>query len=253
MIFKKSKKLLLIFLILFISVFGVLNYQNQILRLVYHNKIWVHRVNELEKYSKARNFFEGVELDVVYDVKSKMFDVRHPPAPSISLNLWNYFKSEKIDDNFGFWLDFKNLDSTNFKQSSNLLDSITKTLNIKSGNIIVESVKPEYLYVFSEKGFQTSYYLPSKLSELDNNNLTEQILIIKNKIMLNKTDYISANAKDFKVMKLNFKDCKILVWNIINDPPKINSLYRLKIAIVKLYNKMKILGDENVKVVLVDL
>ena len=57
----------------------------------YYDKAFAHRVNNIEKLNSSLKFFNGVELDLVF--QKNTLDVNHPPAPSISLSFRDYFNN----------------------------------------------------------------------------------------------------------------------------------------------------------------
>jgi hypothetical protein len=236
-------------LIFLLTSFLILNCQIRVFKFWFSSKIWAHRVNSIDKFQEAQNYFSGVELDIVFDSLNNSFDVNHPPAKSINLTLSDFLKSKKEYDHFGIWLDFKNLNVSNYLQSLNRLDSITSMLNINAVDIIVESKDPAFLSVFSEKGFKTSYYLPSNISNLKNEELVIQVDFINNLIDSVKINYISSDVKDYTFMKEKFPNAKIITW-IISDIPKIKSLSTLKGSISNFKRNFNVLSDQNVEVVL---
>ncbi|MEC3907639.1 DUF2181 domain-containing protein [Tamlana sp. 2201CG12-4] len=216
-----------------------------VFRYLFPSKVWAHRVNSIEKYQEAQNVFSGVELDLVFSSSSNNFDVNHPPAKSIDLTLFDFFKSKKNYNDFGVWLDFKNLNESNFRQSAKKLDSIVSVLNINFENIVVESTNPLFLDEFSKKGFKTSYYLPSNISRFKNDDLIIQYKIINS----TSINFISSNVENYAFMKENFPNTKILTW-IINNPPKIKSFYTLKYSISNFKRNFIVLNDEDIEIVL---
>ena len=50
-------------------------------------KVWLHRVNSVERAVRMAKQYRGMEIDVMYDSAADAFDVGHPPAPSIGLSL----------------------------------------------------------------------------------------------------------------------------------------------------------------------
>lgn len=246
MVNKKVKWLLVFFLTLTTAFFCVLVFQNEILSYLFKDKIWAHRVNSLEKFESASDKFPGVELDVVFLNQKEIFDVTHPPSPSIGLTLNKYLSSKKINKKYNFWIDFKNLNSNNYLASSQKLNNLADSLDLTKSNIIVESTKPEYLTYFSKNDFKTSYYLPVKLYKLKGQLLEDALKDTHDKIKISNPDFISASVSNYNIMKRDFPHKEILLWNVLNDPPNINSLYRFKIAIEKLLTKYVILKDNYV-------
>lgn len=181
-------------------------------KFLFKDKIWVHRVNSIQKLSEVKNAYTGIELDVVFEKKENYFDVNHPPAPSIQLSLFDYLKTQNTNPDLKYWLDFKNLQENNLSSSLHRLDSISKLLQLTKTNIIVESTRPQFLKEFQERGFLTSYYLPYNLHQSNTNDLKKRMAWIEKNLNLYETDYISANYKDYKIMRDYFPNRKKLTW-----------------------------------------
>lgn len=235
--------------VLILLFYLLLNYQNHFFKFWFSSKIWAHRVNSIEKFQEAHNKFQGVELDVVFNSDNNYFDVNHPPAKSINLKLFDFLNSKKEYKNFGIWLDYKNLNKSNYLQSASKLDSIIENLNIRREDIIVESQHPLFLEVFTKKGYKTSYYLPSDFSTLAENDLQIQYNLVNKLFDTGKLNYISSDVKDYYLMKKKFPNRKIITW-IIDTPDVIKNLYTLKVSLVNFKRNFLVLSDSNVKVVL---
>lgn len=241
----KKRQVILFIIIILVVIVAIFN-SNFVLRYLFENKVWAHKVNSIEKLNKARNKYTGVELDIVfYTAKEGLFfDVNHPPDSSINLSLTEYFQSNLEMPTCKYWLDFKNLNHENKEISSEKLDSVITALNINKSKIIVESASLECLNVFKEKGFYTSYYLPSKLHKLDSVILTTTLEKISKNISLYNHYYISADYSDYPILKEHFSGRKKIIWFTVYG-----SMNNIKARFL-LY---KILMDKNVDVLLIPL
>lgn len=207
--------------------------------LGYYDKIWAHRVNSKEKLNSALNFYSGVELDLVYNSEKNIFDVNHPPVKSINLTFEEYLSEINKDKNPGIWLDIKNLNKDNSRLIFNRLIKIFDAINYNIENVLVETRYPEALPLFTEKGFITSYYLPSNLRNKKTVALASEIQKI-NKVLLKQPNIgISTNYKDYLVLQEYF-------------PKKDKYLWMTTSITERWFQKTRsILKDEKVKVVLV--
>jgi hypothetical protein len=181
-----------------------------VLRKIFSEKIWVHRVNSLLKQDEVINDYEGVELDIVWTGKG--FDVNHPPAKSIGLSLEEFLENTHGFKNKGVWLDYKNLDVTNYKVSAQYLDSLITSIGISRKQIYVESKSPEYLVPFIKYNFKTSYYLPSGLRILPQDSIPSMVSSIKENVSYSSEIYLSAPFWDYQFMKEHFPERKKLLW-----------------------------------------
>jgi hypothetical protein len=248
-LFKKKvilNSLIFSYLILFFCV----NLHSYLLIPLFYEKVWIHRVNSIEKLKEVAPNFKGVELDIVYLKDNNTFDVNHPPTKSINLSLDKYLSSIKIGPENTFWLDFKNLSNANIKESFVRLEAILLKLKLKRTQFIVESKRPDLLGLFSKKGYKTCYYFPNNLNSSNHLSLKNQIKDLKQLIDKNKTDFISANFDHYKLLKEHFPNHKILIWFYkYSEKITINPLVLIK-KISSIYQKYSILSDENVIIVL---
>ena len=216
----------------------------------FRQRVWAHRVNSVGKLEEVSGLFEGLELDLVWQTDTGVFDVNHPPAPSIGLSLESYFSSIEEPAKHRYWLDFKNLDSANQSESLKRLKELARRFAIPQGNLVVESTSPELLLPFKQAGFYTSYYLPTDflrtVADTSNDQLTEQekqeIARIAQRAISTQVDGVStyAQAYDFVVQNLP-KTLDILLWDIELEHHRAHHLKRINTW----------LEDPRVKVILV--
>lgn len=241
---KQVKKKYIIVIIAISGIIVSIFNSNIVLRYLFENKVWAHKVNNIKRLHEAKGRFKGVELDVVFmsNEKDVFFDVHHPPDRSINLSLTEYFQSIHDASEFRYWIDFKNLNKDNELLSSAKLDSIAVILKIDKTNIIVESTKPWFLKSFKKKGFRTSYYLPINLHALDSSVLKTEIEKITKNISMYDNTYISADYKDYPILKKNFPENKKILWfTIYGSMNRFNARFLI----------YKILSDNNVDVLLI--
>ncbi len=240
----KKRYVIIIFIIAISGIVVSIFNSNSTLQYLFENKVWAHKVNNIKKLHEAEVEFKGVELDVVFmnNKKGDFFDVRHPPDSSINLSLTEYLQSIHGASECRYWLDFKNLNKDNELLSSAKLDSITTILKIDKTNVIVESKKPWHLKSFKEKGFRTSYYLPINLHILEPSVLKTEIEKTTKNISMYDNTYISADYKNYPILKKHFPENKKILWFTVYG-----SMNRFKARLL-LY---KILSDNNVDVLLI--
>lgn len=208
------------------------------------DKVWAHRVNNLETLSNAQTKFSGIELDIVLieDGEHSYFDVNHPPDSSIGLHLSAYLQSIQNPGQLKYWLDFKNLTEDNKVKALNHLDSLLQAHAIAKSNVIVESRNIAHLTVFTEQGFPSAYYLPMKLHEMDPILLELRITEIKNNVNNYKPTYLSFEYKDYDILQWHFPNEQKLVWFTLYG-----SMNKFEARMLV----FRILNDEKVKVLLI--
>ena len=219
-------------------------FSNTTLRLLKKDKIWAHKINTINQLIGIEQSFKGIELDIVFDQNINNFDIHHPPEQKSGILLTSYFKTLKDKKNHQFWLDFKNPSINIERQSAETLDSILRLFNINKENIIVESGDAHFLKSFREKGFKTSYYLPTDLYQLDNQKLLNQIHIIRKNISTENNTYISTDFKDYQIIKKHFPVSKKLLW--------FNTYGSMNVFKARLF-LFEILFDDKVDVLLIDV
>lgn len=127
----------------------------------FRRKVWAHECNNIGKLREAEQIFRGVEIDLVYDEKQDLFDVTHPPSPSINLKIEDALSALENPQKLQFWFDIKNLTMENAEKMSVRLTEICSRFELKVEKTIVESMFVKGLTSFSLAGFRTSYYLPT--------------------------------------------------------------------------------------------
>lgn len=243
-VLKKNKKKI-IFIIVLITAVAVYIFNPYKLEYIgYQSKVWTHRVNTLEKLNYTQKFYDGIELDLVFDSISNTFDVNHPPDPTINLDLGTYF-SNINNKEVKLWLDFKNLSEMNAEKSAEILDQLTKKHSLKRENILVESPEISCLQDFKNKGFKTSFYLPQLVGLADESNLILTIDTIKQLLVKYPTSGISCNANAYEVIKQYFKNEKKYLWHIY----KPYSCYQIK----NYRDFRKYVSDSTVEAVLIQV
>lgn len=182
--------------------------------LGHYDKILAHRVNSKEKLKSSINFFNGIELDLVYLEAKGVFDVNHPPAVSIGLEFDDYMS--EITDGFKpfLWLDIKNLEQKNSGEILKRLLEIISKYDFPRDRILVETQEPKALGSFNNEGFLTSYYLPYGLAERSPLELSEEIDFITT--ILSEQPYlaISSSYKDYQIMNTYFPKRSKYLWMI---------------------------------------
>lgn len=237
----KNKKLRFILFLILLVVVGRYAYKyspKRIEFLGHYQKVGAHRVNSIEKLTAALDYFEIIELDLVYFSESQTLDVGHPPAPSINLTFEKYLDAIPKDGSPFLWLDIKNLTSENASEILNRISFLLKQRQYPVEKLLIESQHPEALELFNDTGFQTSYYLPVGLSKKPTSEQDSAIETILLALSKNKKMGVSSNYLDYEIMSKYFPERQKYVWKIDGVTFNNYSLTR------------KILKDTTVKVVL---
>ncbi len=129
-----------------------------------NQKLWPHRVNTIKYLSSLYPFFNGFETDIQVDEKQDKLLIGHDAPAADSLQLEAYFSQADYAKKL-FWLDVKNLDSTNisfFIAKLNVLDRLYQVKN----RIIVETANfPVFKDLYNAGYLASYYYTPGQYQE----------------------------------------------------------------------------------------
>ena len=174
-------------------------------------KIWAHRTNSIEKLKRFSVEFNGLELDIVIQ-ENGCLDVFHPPEPSKGLCLEEYLKQAKsINPDLKFWLDVKNLDSSNFALLLERLEFLESDLNFQKSQFYLESANWKILPELMKKGYFISYYIPS-IDDYLKEDRNKVITDIKERIEVNSLNTISTAIDNHPYLVDNFPSKTKLLW-----------------------------------------
>lgn len=202
-------------------------------------KVHAHRVNTITKLNQAKLYYTGIELDVIFDTKTNTFDVYHPPAESIGLNLETYL-SKLSDDNLKVWLDFKNLTAENKVLATNRLVFLMTKFKLTKQMFLVESKNIDQLQYINDRGFLTSYYVPSSLYN-SNKKFKDSIYKL---IMTYNQQSISFTHQNYIELHKKFPRREKFVWALYGNPLGKSRVHQIRIT-------RRILKDTTVKRLLV--
>jgi len=90
-----------------------------------------------------------------------VFDVNHPPTPSIGLQLADALAALENPAALKYWFDIKNLTPENAAPMCAALETVCDQFALVRANLIIESMVAQGLGPFRQAGFRTSYYLPT--------------------------------------------------------------------------------------------
>jgi FAD/FMN-containing dehydrogenase len=201
-------------------------------------RVWLHRVDSVERARFAEERYQGIEIDVVFDSNARAFDVRHPPVPSIGLSLETLIASLKDPGQHFYWIDFKNLTPENKRQAASELSRIAQRFSIIA-RMIVESPQAEHLDEFSRRGFYTSYFLPViNPYALPQDRLKDYVRGIARRLARSQVNAVSSDHLQYELISKYFPGYDILLW------------YPTRNFIAYAVRERKLLGDPRVKVLL---
>ena len=202
-------------------------------------KVWLHRVDSIERAVRMAKEYAGMEIDVVYDSAANNFDVGHPPTPSAGISLDHLLAAVPNVSKHYFWIDFKNLTDGNARAAGALLLSIARKYGLTS-NMIVESTEPRALAGFTDSGFYTSYYLfpTSNLDSLSAEQVASYYREVKGNLASSKVNAVSMSYEDVPFATKYFPDADILTWYRERDH---NPRYYALLAYLKRQSRVKVI------------
>lgn len=211
--------LILIYVFRFDFIFFIQNWRYK--QLPNQNKIWVHRVNSLERLDYLQKNFDGLEADIYFDTLSKYFIINHPPSTIKNLSIEQWVKNLQV--NKKVWFDVKLLDTIHVNAALVALDKIP----LNRSECIFECYDLYAAMAFVQKGYRVALnvdpiYIHGKYME-------------KKKLISAVPDgieYVSQEDHYVDSLKLMFPNKKIITWstsfyhifkndylrNLLNDP-----------------------------------
>ena len=203
------------------------------------DRIWVHRVNSVNRYKALEDKFSGFETDIVYNNASGTFSVYHPPlepGDSDTLSLADFFQATDLLHK-KFWLDTRFVDAFNKREALAVLTKMNNADLIRKA-CIIELYDAEAAQFFAEQGYTVSFNMPLSLqAEFKKNVLLNDSL----ERILEKVHYISQEASYLGTMKNLFPAKKIITWD-----PHFSNFFNKE-------HLQKLLNDPQVAIVLVNI
>ncbi len=185
-------------------------------------KVWLHRVNWINKAQHFQYSYSGFELDVYYDTVLNTFIVKHDATDTTTLTLSTWLTAITSPSRLGYWLDFKNLDSLNKDKAFTELLRIRQNFSLDKEIIVVESCNPVNLIKFNTLNFRPSYYMPV----FDPDTITREQETWYRDFTQNYLDRsgigtISANSIQHDFMQKWFPKVNKLLWYLDSYDPAI--------------------------------
>lgn len=203
------------------------------------SKIWAHRVNEPEQANMKMKTFDGIEVDLSYDVESGELFVSHDIDKNMmQLTFRQYLQLLDRPHKSYYWLDVKNL----FDNPDAICDTILLLADVYGfkNKFFVESWDGNALIKAHKKGIQTSLWVDnvSVKNTTDIKRWFEKYSTIVGNV---NPDALSAEYHMLHLLVDNFPDKNIYLWQ---TPAEYNDE---NVEITK-----EICRDPHVKVLLID-
>ncbi len=166
------------------------------------SRIFPHRVNSIGKLKDVWNDgFRSFEIDVRFgDNNSTTFQVGHNQGLmgfglEEFLSRVDYSKIERI------WLDFKNLNQSNYKKALERLEYLDKKFDLKRKFIVESGTNSEFFKELRKNGWHTSYYMPTNklVKLLQKNNKDEMQKLATSIAKQTKVQNVAAVSFDYRL------------------------------------------------------
>lgn len=206
----------------------------------YADKIWAHKVNDTLVAQQKQHLFKGMELDLVYSSYQNELFVGHEfydTLKGLTFSQW----MAALDDpaTSRFWLDVKNLDTTNAEPISNLILNVTQHYHITS-QVLVENPSHEALKIVKAKGLPVLLWVDN-LYWWDNKDTAYWRQLTEQHIQELHPNGLSCEYVLHPLLTESFPNENIYYWHTPCDKTPENVAFDKKLA-----------KEKNIKVILVD-
>lgn len=168
------------------------------------DRIIPHRVNTIGKLSEASyEGMRGIEVDLMFrsNTEGTYFEIGHDESTSSGMKFEDmllYSENLQIDK---IWMDIKNINQNNLKEVIDRLTSLDLVFGIKERSIVETGYTNADFNQVSDLGFQTSYYIPKSISDLNFQKQKEKAHIIAQQVKNQKMTAVSFDAVLYPFVK----------------------------------------------------
>jgi hypothetical protein len=207
---------------------------------IFPAKLWLHRVNSSERARVMGERFRGLEVDVHFVAGCRCFTVGHSVGDFVGESIREVFRAAG-GVKPSFWLDMKNLDSTNAGAVLAHLIELRDEFEL-DGRLIVESPRPELLSHLTDAGFYTSYYLPTiDPREASGPEILAHVDTVARRLARSRVNAISGYHFQHRIMRKYFPEADLLLWD----------MGRSRVDIFARLYRRRLLADPHLRVLLV--
>lgn len=205
------------------------------------SKLWAHRANDTVVAQTKKQFFDGLEVDVMYSAEDNELYIGHDEWDGMyKLTLEEWFAALPEPEKTCYWIDMKNLDNNNAEIISNKIIDITERFHIKD-KVMVEHTNWTALKTVKDKGLYVILWVYNMYWNDGHIDTTTWKNNIKQQIEFLKPDALSCEYRMFPLLPESFPEQNIHFWH---TPAELND------ANAELTRRL--CRNESVKVVLVD-
>lgn len=123
--------------------------------------LFAHRIDSQAKALEAKQYFSGIEMDLMFDAKRRVFNIYHPPAAPTGLTLDMQLQAVADKPDLTLWFDFKNPPLDDSTPVLQVLEALNTRWNLKGRTVLeIPSGAAAQMRAYSEAGWRVSYYIP---------------------------------------------------------------------------------------------
>jgi len=124
--------------------------------------LFAHRVNTEAKALEAKQYFDGIEMDLMFDPQRRVFDIYHPPAAPTSLTLDLQLAALADKPALKLWFDFKNPPLDDSTAVLQVLAALDARWQLKGRTILeIPAGAAARMRAYADAGWHVSYYVPA--------------------------------------------------------------------------------------------
>ncbi|MEO6229472.1 MAG: hypothetical protein ABJB11_20255 [Ferruginibacter sp.] len=199
--------------------------------LTISDKKWQKAVNTVQKMQQLANNAPGLEMDVYFDTTKNLLQVYHDSSETVRPlieDILAVYKARKLSASI--WLDFKNLSLCNEKKSLDYIVFLRRQYGLQN-KIIVESGSPQYLKMFCDSGFFTSYYTPFFNPYLISaTTLMQAIDTIAYNLKKYPASALSGYYFQYPALKKFFPNYPVLIWAENDNYSFVSGIFNYKLG-----------------------
>lgn len=203
------------------------------------SRVWAHRCNDTLTAQQKAQYFEGIELDVVFSDHQKELFVGHELRDTLqAITLQQWMQSFPQPERHWFWIDLKNLTRDNASVIAQHLARLAHQFGYGE-HMIVEHYSPHALKILKQSGIHTCLWVDNAIR--NQRSPEEWRKSTAHNIRYLNPDAISCEHVMLPLLTESFPNQNIQLWHTPADYNDTN------IAITR-----QLLNAPGVKVVLVD-
>jgi hypothetical protein len=200
-------------------------------------RLWVHRVNSIERYELLKEKFTGFETDIYFDDNAGFFVSHDAPTSNKDTLSINRFLQHVNLHKKRIWFDTRGVNAANATRALAALQATDKSNAVKNA-CIVELYDADAAGLFAKNGYTVSLNISTETFDRLHND-PHYYETIKHK--LQSVKYVSQESGKIDLLKKFFPSHKIITWHLqFSDYFRINRI-------------QKILDDRQVEIILLNI